>query len=154
MKKILLIIFLVLILIPSLTRAVLVPCGGCEKVDETTGECLAKQPPCQLCHIFVLFQNIINFLLFPPPAGGGVVPVIAILMIAIGGAMFMFSAGNPSTLAQGKTILKYTAIGLIIIYGAWLIVGMIFSIIGVAQWTGLAGGWREGWFQIDCTITP
>lgn len=130
MKKILLIIFLgVLTAIPLISLAAgLVPCGG------------EDEAPCTLCHIFLLLDNILNFLFFT------IVPPLAILMIAIGGAMFLFSSGNPKLLGQGKEVLKATLIGLFIIYGSWVLVKLFFLGIGVAEWTGL----KEGWFQIDC----
>lgn len=108
----------------------LVPCGG------------EGQPACQLCHIFVLLHNVLDFIFFT------LTPPIAILMIAIAGAYYMFAGGNPNMLGQAKSILRATAIGLLIIYGAWLFINLFFWAIGAADWTGLA----SGWFKIDCPI--
>lgn len=126
MKKAVLIVFLVgIIFIPLVSLAAgLVPCGG------------EGEPACQLCHFFVLFDNIVKFLLLPPPVGGGIVPGIAALMIAIGGFMYIFAyAGGtergPEMLSTAKRLFTAVAIGLIIIYGAWLIVDSFFAIIGV-----------------------
>lgn len=141
MKKIFLITLL--ILIPNLILAAgLVPCGG------------PGEEACQLCHFFVMFDRIVDFLLFK------IVPPLAILMIVIGGVMFMFAQfgggemlpggakGGPALLSQAKRLVTSVFIALVIIYGAWVIINTFFMAIGVADWTGL----KEGWWKIDCPI--
>jgi len=108
MKKIFLtaVLFLSFFLVFSQAWAAgLVPCGG------------EGQPECQPCHLFVMLNNIIQFVflkLIPPLAG---------LLIAIGGGMFLLAGGNPSTINQAKSLLMAVVIGLVIIYGCWLILG-------------------------------
>ena len=136
MKKI--ILATILFLVPAISLAAgLVPCGG-------TGE-----PVCQLCHFFVLFDNVIRFLL------NNIVFPLAILMLAIGGFMYIFAyfnptelggGGNPALLGQAKKVITATIVGLIITFAAWIIVNTFFMIIGVASWTGL----ESGWFKIEC----
>ena len=141
MKKILLISFLsLLILAPNLTVAAgLVPCGG------------ESEPVCQLCHFFVMFKRWVDGLLFL------IVPPLAVLMIAIGGFMYIVAYGGPAEmlegkkggpqlLSQAKSLFKGVIWGLLIIYGAWIIVNTFFMLIGIAEWTGL----REGWWKIEC----
>jgi hypothetical protein len=145
-----LIIFSVLFLAPLLVQAQqgLVPCGGPNKL------------PCQLCHFFVLFKNIVDFLLRPSPLNSGIpiIPTLAVLMIVISGVMFMFAylgpgislpgggRGGPALLSQAKKLMTSVIMGLIIIYAAWIIVNIFFMGIGVSEWTGL----KEGWWQINC----
>ena len=105
----------------------LVPCGG-------TG-----QPACNLCHIFVLIKNILDVFLFP------IVPIIAALLIAIGGFMLFAAAGNPANLGKAKTIFFATIIGLFIIYGSFVFISMLLTSLGVLSWTGLGT-----WWQITC----
>jgi len=157
MKKIFLIILLVLFLVPLLAQAQLVPeglvpCGGCAEYGpdpDNPGEtkCIRYRIPCQLCHLFVLFDNILNFIFFD------IVPPLAILMIAIAGFYFIFSTGDPGKLAQGKTILRTTAIALIIIYGAWLIVHLVLTFPGLIK-TDFSGWNPTNWYQINCPTTP
>lgn len=146
MKKIFLIIFLgILFLSPVLASATstssgLVPCGG-------TG-----QPKCELCHFFVLFKNVVDFLLTR------VVPSVAALMLAIGGFMYVFAylspsealpgggKGGPALLTQAKRLITSVILGLLIIFAAWVIVNAFFQMIGVQSWTGL----QSGWWKIDC----
>jgi len=143
MKKIFLIICLItLFSFPLISLAQgLVPCGRNEDDPDTPYN---ETDPCQLCHIFVLLNNILDFIFFT------LTPPIAILMIAIAGAYYMLAGGNPNMLGQAKSILKSTAIALLIIYGAWLFVNLFFWAIGAADWTGFTGGWRKGWFEMCC----
>ncbi len=166
MKKIFLIIFLAIILFPSLSLAYtvyqteggtnviykgLVPCGkpvylggGLSGGSLSGGFCC--EMPCTFCHLFVMLNGAINFILFK------IVPPLAILMLVISGAMFIFGyfAGggeeNPKLFSQGKKLITSVFIGLIIMFSAWLIVNFFFRFIGVADWTGL----QQGWFQISC----
>ena len=112
----------------AVNAAGLVPCGG------------PGQSQCQFCHLFILFDNIVDFVLFT------LVPPIAVLMLVIGGAMLFFAAGNPGKLTDAKSIFSSVIIGLILVYGAWVIAGLFFATIGVSDWTGL----ESGWFTFNC----
>ncbi|MCK4781845.1 hypothetical protein KAS79_02905 [Candidatus Parcubacteria bacterium] len=116
----------------------IVPCG---KPIELNGTCCIL--PCTLCHFFVMFEQIINFFMLT------LVPAIAVLMIVIGGLIFLLSGQNPSGIDQGKRIMTSTAKGLVIIFASWLIINTFFVYIKAASWTGLS----SGWFQIKCGIT-
>ena len=139
MRKIFLIIFLgILILSPLLSSAAgLVPCGG------------QGESPCQFCHLFVLFKNIVDFFLLK------IVPPLAVLMLAIAGLMYIFAhigsgeiggKSGPALLSQANKLLMSVVWGLLIIFGAWIFVNTFFMAIGVADWTGL----KAGWWKIDC----
>lgn len=145
MKKASLIIFLVILFFLVFSQALaagLVPCGG------------RGEPPCQLCHFFVLFDNIFRFVLFT------IVPPLAVLMLAIGGFMYIFAylspgealpgggKGGPNLLAQAKRLISSVIFGLLIIFAAWLVVNTFFMVIGVANWTGLGAGW----WKINCPV--
>ncbi|MDP4009268.1 MAG: peptidoglycan DD-metalloendopeptidase family protein [bacterium] len=107
----------------------LVPCGG------------TNQPPCDLCHVFSLLNNILNFIFFR------VVPPIAVVLIMIGGFFWFLAAGDPAKVKQGKDVFSAVVIGLILIYGAWIFVSTSLTWMGVAQWTGLGS-----WWQVDCEL--
>ena len=135
MKKVFLIIFLTgLFLLPFIAfSAGLIPCGG------------AGEDPCKFCHIFVMLGKMLNFLLFT------IVPVTAVLMLTVGGAMMIFAGGRPAMVGKGRTIITAVVIGLVIIYCAWLLVNTFFAIIGFANFGG--AGWNPAeWFKIDCPI--
>jgi hypothetical protein len=105
----------------------LVPCGG------------EGQPECELCHLFVLLDNIVKFVLQK------LVPPIAALMLVFGGSMFFAAAGDPAKIGKAKGLFTSLAIGLVIIYGAYLLVSLFFTAIGVNEWTGL-----QNWFEYPC----
>jgi hypothetical protein len=150
MKRMLLTGFLVMFffLIVSPVYGGLVPCGLSKDDPDQPGD---QTVSCKLCHLFVMFDNIIDFFLLPPPAGGGIVPAIAVIIIAIGGFMYILAyagvgEGGPEMLSRAKSLFKSVALGLLIIYGAWLIINTFLWAIGVDSWTGL----REGWWIINC----
>jgi len=136
MKKLLPILFVALfflfsansVLAASACAGPLVPCGG------LTAEGVA-QNPCKFCHLFVLFNNLIQFLLFC------IVPPIAVFGIVVGGVYFIFSRGEPASVQKGKDIMKAVVIGLFIVFTAWLLINLFFTYINVLSWTGLSNGW-------------
>ena len=109
----------------------LVPCGG-------------STCPCTLCDFFVMIERIITYLLTT------IVPVVAVLVVVIAGAMmiFAYSGGSgPDMVSRAKKILTYAVIGLLVVYMAWIFVNLFLTSLGVAQWTGL-----RTWWQIDCDL--
>ncbi len=155
MKIIFLIIFLILFslfLIPQQAQAGVVPCGLATDDPDQPGN---QTVPCQFCHFFVLFKNVVDFLLFR------IVPSLAALMLAIGGFMYVFAylspgealpgggKGGPVLLGRAKSLLSSVVWGLLIIFAAWVIVNTFFMLIGVQEWTGL----RQGWWRINCQLS-
>jgi hypothetical protein len=146
MKKIipiLTILFLLFSAVPLTADAGIVQCG------------ITPDDPCGFCDIFKLITGIINFFVLPPPAGFGVVPLIATLLILVGGFYILIAAGRPNLQSQGKSIITAVAIGLLLVYIAWVVVNSILTFLGVAQWTGLTDNKEtpdiiEGWWQIQC----
>jgi len=133
-KKLLFFLF-PLIFFPFIVSAAgLVPCGG------------PGEDPCTLCHLFVLVDSIIDFLIF------NLVPPIALLMIIIGALMLIFSMDNPQIVSTGKRILKSVVIGLVIIYASYSLVGWFLVSIGLADWVEdiYRSWWSDGTFVIIC----
>lgn len=128
MRKYILTILIALFLPAAVFAAQLplVPCGE-------------KGNPCQLCHFFVMLDRILDFVLFH------LVPPIAVIMLVIGGITFFLAGGNPQAVGRARGILTAAVIGLVIIYGAWLLVNAFFMLIGVSEWTGL-----QNWFEYPC----
>lgn len=114
MKKPLLIgIFLLLFLIPSIVAAAgLVPCGG------------SGEPACSIGCFFAMLANIYNFLV------KGIATPLAVLSITIGGIILLVSAGNPSAVGLGKKIVYSAIIGLVLVYCSWLIINVLLTAIG------------------------
>jgi hypothetical protein len=133
MRKILLVIFVFLFLSLGQAQAAgLVPCGG------------PGEKACNIGCFFEMIDNILDLVIFR------LAPIVAALMLAIGGVMFFFAGGSPGNLTKAKAIITSTVVGLVIIFAAFLIVGTILSMIGLAGWTQdiYKNWWQEGFFQI------
>lgn len=55
---------------------------------------------------------------------------VAVVMILWAGFNYLTAAGNPAKITKGNTILKYTAIGLVIIFIGGGFVDLIKSVLG------------------------
>ncbi len=104
----------------------LVPCGG------------AGQPPCTTCHFLQLIDNVKNFLLIY------VMTPVAVLFIVIAGIMMMTAGAKPGNYEYGKKILKDTFIGILVIYGAWMITNTMIQL--VASGSSVS----QSWFSVQC----
>jgi len=133
MNKKILTILLFSLLIPGQIFAIcdigpLVPCGTSET------------PTCGFCHIFVLINNILSFVLTCA------VPIVGAIMLVLGGFMFLLAAESPDKVENAKKIIKAVVIGIVIIFVAWVFLNSFLTSIGVSEWTGL----NEGWWNIQC----
>ncbi|MBZ9578131.1 hypothetical protein KJA13_03880 [Patescibacteria group bacterium] len=134
MKKIFLVAFFIIFLFSFVTPVYsgLVPCGLSVDDPDQPGD---QTVPCELCHLFVMFDRWVDSLLII------FVPITAALMIAIGGVMYIISQGKPEMLSKAKSLFTAVVIGLVIIYGAWVIVNTFLTIIGTTVWQGPGQGW-------------
>jgi type IV secretory pathway VirB2 component (pilin) len=132
MKKIFL-TFLTLSILPLTTKAAgLVPCGG------------PNEDPCKLCHLFLMFTDIVGFVMVT------LVPPIAVLMLVVAGFnLFIKGTGDPAEMKKGQKAMMTIVIGLVLIYGSWIIVNTLLSASGLVAWEGLKEG---GWNVIGCGI--
>ena len=115
----------------------LVPCGS--GVIDSNGNTIE----CNFCHIFELANNIYKFVVFE------LVPIVSILMIAIGGFTILISgASKPDMYKKGMDIIKITVVALIIIYASWLVVQFVLGILT----SGPDQTWYNPttWNQFDC----
>lgn len=85
--------------------------GSCKTYRGKEGDCGFEQ----------IVQMIVNFskLIL------GVVGSLALLMFVYGGIMFIISQGNEEKITSAKNILKNAAIGIIIVFTAWIIVNFV-----------------------------
>ncbi len=123
----------------------LVPCGRTEDVPSTA---IDESAPCSLCHFFILIEIILEFVFFK------LTPPLALLMLIIGGGMFILAAGNPTTIITARKIITSVLIGIVIIYGAFFLIGIFLSSIHLATWTEqmYSQWWNQGIFTIDCDV--
>ena len=170
MKKIFLIFFIIFLLSPlfalaeaktysitvkpagtshTVTYEGFVPCGRCLV---TAPPILGLSPcegtanqyfiPCQPCHIFIMIDSIIDFILLT------IVPPIATIIFIAGGVSFYLAGANPGQFQKAKSVLTAAIIGLVIIYTSWIIVNTTLTAVGVADWVGFG----KGWFEIKCPV--
>lgn len=133
MKIKIFIISIISLLSAGIAKAAIVPCGpGFPSPDDK----------CQFCHLFTLFDNILDFVFID------LIPPIAIFAIVFGGVYFLISTGNPQHIAKAKGIFTSVVIGLVIIYGAWLLINVFFTTIGISE--GEFGTNIKNWFEYPC----
>jgi hypothetical protein len=113
-KKILpAVIVFCLIILPQLSFAALVPCGG-------SGE---GAKPCEFKDLVTLFDNVINFLLVD------VLAPLGALALAFVGISFLTAQGNPSAANKAKETLWDVLYGILIALAAYAIIETIFSVL-------------------------
>ncbi len=95
---------------------------------------------CQLCHFFILGKGVLAFVF-------KIVMAVSALLIVVGGFMYLVCSGNPGCISRANSIFKSVAIGVAIIFAAWIVVGTVFVQLGVQPWTGLIS-----WHRITCPI--
>jgi hypothetical protein len=129
MKKIFLagILFCLLsiIFIPVFANAAIVNCGNAADGSDA----------CTICNFFETLVNIYNFLVTD------IATPLAVIAIIIGAIFMMASAGNPNLMSKGKTILYSAIIGLVLVFGSYLIINFVLTTIGYAQ----------SWGTINCS---
>ncbi len=109
----------------------LVPCGI--ESDPSRNE------PCDFCHIFQLVKNLIDFFSFE------IAPPLAAGFFTYTGILFLLSKGNANKEKEAKEVATKIVIGLLLIYGAWLIISTLMSLF-----FSNAGDIKETWWKIEC----
>ena len=77
---------------------------------------------CSLCDILIVFVNIANIIL-------RLFAIIGVVMLILGAGFMMLSSGNAERLNKGKTIMKASIIGSLIVLGAWQIMSVVVLLI-------------------------
>jgi len=139
----------------------IVPCGKevlYVKCDNS-GDCLGKGDKgcvggalskgilhCQLCHFFVMINQTINYLFL------SIIPYVAVFMFVVAGVFFYLGGARPEFKTRGKSIVRTVAIGLALIYGAFLIVGVFLTVLGAAKIEPISSVWQGSVFKINCPV--
>lgn len=80
------------------------------------------------------------------------VGVVALLMLIFGGILWMTSGGNESQIKKGKDVIKYTFLGIVIIFTAWIVVNFMIDKLVVDK-SIFQGTWWGGKEKTDCSQT-
>jgi hypothetical protein len=83
---------------------------------ETKGIVRCAGDSCTLCELFQTILRVINFCIKI------LIPLTAALLIAYGGFKMIVSPGNVDAATQAKAIITVAIVGLVIIYGGWVMV--------------------------------
>lgn len=98
-----------------------IPCGLNHNNSNTQWDETEK---CEVKHIFILFKNILDFVLWK------ITPFLLIMLVIYSGIIFYTSLGNVKTLTRIKSIWISIRNGLLIIISAWFIVELIMILMG------------------------
>ncbi len=108
----------IFLLVPLFAHASIVPCG--QSVDDPNTNYF-ETDSCNLCHLFVGVSNVITFLTYDISLPASVIGFI------IGGFFILTAAGSEERLKKGKNAVTFTVIGLLLVFGAWLIMDLILG---------------------------
>ena len=82
-------------------------------------------PECGIDDVWTTVMNVVNFTLT------NIVPPISVILIVWAGIMFLTAYGDPGKIEQAKKLLFAVVIGMLIIYGAKILVTSFMGMLGV-----------------------
>lgn len=92
---------------------------------------------CTICDIINVVTNVGKYIL-------GVAGLFSVVMTALGGYLYVISAGNQERLGKAKQAITAAIVGLIIVFGGWLLINGIMGAINAER----KGDWYN--FQFNC----
>lgn len=95
------------------------PCTDSKDVNLTG----TNEKECGFTDLINQVQRVIELLLY-------LATVLAIISFIYAGFKLLFSGGNEEAMKQAKSIFSHVIIGLIMAYGAWIIVNFLISSLG------------------------
>lgn len=90
----------------------LVPCGNG-----------GDSPPCTYADLVKLVQNVVSFALTYIA-----IPIVSIIIV-VGGIRMAISAGDEAKFKAGRKMITGAAVGLVITFGAWLLINTVLSFL-------------------------
>ncbi|MFO7807390.1 MAG: pilin [Candidatus Moraniibacteriota bacterium] len=115
----------------------LVPCGRqCDDPNTANDETAS----CTLCHLFILMKNIFDLVL-------SLFIITSLLVITVGGVMYIVSAGSSGLKQKGKQTIQYALTAFAILLLSWLIVYTALNFLS-ANSDFIGNG--DNWFEFDC----
>ena len=113
--------FFLSILAPESQRGGLVPCGKPFDDPATNWD---EREACSIHHLFLLLENILDLILWK------LAIIFIVILVAILGFLLYISLGNYEIIWRVRSYLKFALIGYALIFGAWLIVSLLLSLMG------------------------
>lgn len=117
------------VVMPMIASAKLINCGG---VDPVTGD---PQRECGICDIFILVNTFVDVIvkIF--------IPLAATLVIVYAGFKMIINQGDPDIVNKSRSIMMAVAIGLVVVFASYAVVGAILVSMGSIQ-AGSALDWE------------
>ena len=114
----------------------LVPCGY-NNAPSGGDPSINYTKDCSVCDFFRLAKNIIDFILY------GLVPPIAVLLFIVAGGLILIGGAYPKNISLGRKIFSNTAVGLLIIFGSWMIANTLIKSFAPNKVA-------TSWFKLEC----
>lgn len=110
----------------------IVPCGRCltspttplpQSGLEGIHNCEENEiyVPCDLCHLFIIFDHIISFILTT------IIPGVALLVIVFSGVMMIAGSASPDKTRKAKSALFWAIAGTLLAFFSWAIVTVVVA---------------------------
>lgn len=109
-----------------------------------------EKAPCSLCHLYILIQRILGFIMWT------VAPIVAVLGVAWGGFNILIAGENPGKRAEGFKIIQKTVVGLVIMFAGWVLMNEVLffftSSSGTADITNPTKILQSPWNKVECEL--
>jgi hypothetical protein len=115
----------------------LVPCG---RLFDNPDTVWSEQEDCKLCHTIVLADSFIDYLI-------EIAAFVAILIIVVGGILYISSAGDASKTTIAKTAITKSLYGFVIVFIAWVAINTSMVLFGFEDPLG-----DGSWHKFDCEL--
>ena len=99
---------------------------------------------CTLCDLIAGFNTIIQYIM-------KIAIGVALLALAVGGVLYIVSAGESAAVETAKSTMKNAAIGFVIVFAAYLIVDTTLLYLGKTESLGMSTSTK--WGEFDCNAT-
>lgn len=119
----------------------IVPCG--RKCDDPNTKNINEMDECTLCHFIIMGKRIYDLVF-------SWLVIVSILMITVGGVLYMLSGANSGWNSLAKEIITKTLIGFALFLGSWLIV--YTSLLLLSANTNFLGTGAK-WYDFKCETT-
>jgi len=103
-------------------------------------ECAAKYGDCSLCDIVNYAIDIMRWMV-------RFVGIAVFIMVLYGGITLLISQGKSEQTETGRTIIKNSLIGLLIVLCAWTLVNVIIGVLGGKSPSEIGKGTTAGLFS-------
>lgn len=143
---------------PFYPKGGLVPCGNNIRVttDEWDGppnqagsnQYLCIYDECTTCGLVTLAQNLLMLAVF-------MAVVIAAIMFAYAGALYLLSSSNPGNISKAHSIFWDVLLGLVLVLAGWMVIDVIMKVLygdgpqGWGPWNEILCGYTA---QRDCRV--